>query len=117
MNKQFEVSFNDTAKNQGSGDLVVLSTPRLIAYMENVAKSMIPDVSVGYKMNITHLAPTPVGALITINCELINTENNRYEFIITASDCIETIAKAEHTRVVIDKTKFQNRVDKKMLPQ
>lgn len=117
MVKKFEVTLDDSAKYQGSGDLQVLSTPRLVAFMENTAKLMLNEPSVGYKMNIKHLAPTPIGALVTIDCKIINHENRFYDFEITAFDCVECIATATHTRVIIDSDKFQKKVDGKMLPQ
>ena len=115
MKKQFEINLEDSAKHQGSGDNIVLSTPRLVAYMENVAKSMITESSVGYKMDIKHIAPTPIGALITIDCNIVKNDDRRYEFQITASDCVEKIAEATHVRYIIDSKKFQNKVDTKML--
>lgn len=114
MKKQFEISLEDTAIKQGSGDNYVLSTPRLIAFMENVAKDMISSSSVGYIMEIKHLAPTPCGALITIEATITEHDDRTYEFSIIAKDCIETIATARHVRVVVDKNRFQTKADNKL---
>lgn len=113
MKKQFEVNFEDTAKYQGSGDNSVLSTPRLVSFMENTAKSMIDGSSVGYIMNIKHIAPTPLGNSVIIDCHLINQEGRKFVFSISAYDSIEKIAEAEHVRYSVDKDSFQEKADKK----
>ena len=44
LDKVFEESYivknENSAKNMGSGDLAVLSTPSLVAFMENVQKTI-----------------------------------------------------------------------------
>ena len=41
FNKTYLVKENNTAKNMGSGDLDVLATPSLVAFMENAAKEYL----------------------------------------------------------------------------
>lgn len=117
LKKSFEVTLEDTAVKQGSGDHFVLSTPRLIAYMENVAKQLIDGDSVGYRMEIKHVAPTPQGALFSVQAELKEVDGNKYHFEIEARDCVEVIGVARHTRVKVDREEFQKRADAKMIPQ
>lgn len=116
VKKQYEVTMEDTAIKQGSGDVFVLSTPRLVAYMENTAKQMLDEPSVGYQIDIRHKAPTPQGALITVECGIIARNGKRITFKIKAFDCLEEIAEAVHVRVLIDPERFQEKVDRKMLP-
>ena len=76
LNKQFSqqytVTENNTAKFMGSGDLDVLATPSLVAFMENAAKNYLNSFltedlgSVGSNININHIAPTLVGKKIII---------------------------------------------------
>ena len=71
INKEFKQNYlvqdNTTAKFMGSGDLEVLATPSLVAFMENAAKNYLKTFlsdelgSVGSNININHLAPTLVG--------------------------------------------------------
>ena len=71
INKEFKqnyiVSDTNTAKFMGSGDLEVLATPSLVAFMENASKTYLNTFlsnefgSVGSNININHLAPTLVG--------------------------------------------------------
>ena len=76
INKEFKQNYlvqdNNTAKFMGSGDLEVLATPSLVAFMENTAKNYLNTFlsdelgSVGSNININHLAPTLVGKEITV---------------------------------------------------
>ena len=76
INKEFKQNYlvqdNNTAKFMGSGDLEVLATPSLVAFMENAAKNYLNTFlsdelgSVGSNININHLAPTLVGKKITV---------------------------------------------------
>ena len=76
LNKQFSqqytVTENNTAKFMGSGDLDVLATPSIVAFMENAAKNYLNSFltedlgSVGSNININHIAPTLVGKKIII---------------------------------------------------
>ena len=59
------VTDNDTAVVQGSGDMAVLATPRMMAMMENAAMlavaSELPEGSttVGGHISSSHLKPHP----------------------------------------------------------
>ncbi len=60
----------DTAVALGSGDLPVLATPRMAILLENAAMvavaTELPDGSttVGGHIDVSHLKPTPIGAVI-----------------------------------------------------
>lgn len=116
LTRQFEITMEDTAVKQDSGDLFVLSTPRLIAYMESVAKSMVDACTVGVHISLEHTAPSPQGALITITAEIIEETNHSITFSLTAKDCLESIATAKHVRVIVDGDRLQKRADAKLLP-
>ncbi len=122
INKQFKqtyvVSELNTAKYMGSGDLNVLATPSLVAFMENAAKTFLNSFltndlgSVGSNININHLAPTLVNKEITILGE--TTETIKDKIIIFNLEAIEgekKIADASHTRVIINNEKFINRLN------
>ncbi|GCF92800.1 thioesterase [Enterococcus florum] len=108
----FSVTSNDTAKKLGSGDLDVLGTPRLVAMMEHCAKDLLrkqlkeEETSVGYKLDLKHLAPTTVGSELTINAELVEQSGNRAFFVLEAYEQDVLVGKAKHERVVVDSAKF-----------
>ena len=113
FNKTYLVKENNTAKNMGSGDLDVLATPSLVAFMENTAKeylnTFLPEElgSVGSNININHIAPTLVGKEITVQGKI--TEIIKEKIIIFSLEAYEQdkkIGDATHTRVIINNEKF-----------
>ncbi|MGA0092648.1 MAG: thioesterase family protein, partial [Candidatus Nanopelagicales bacterium] len=65
----FAVSAADTATALGSGDVPVLATPRLIAWLEAATVDACPplgsdETSVGTRVEVEHLAASPVGASV-----------------------------------------------------
>ena len=121
LDKVFEESYvvknENSAENMGSGDLAVLSTPSLVAFMENAAKeylnTFLPEElgSVGSNININHLAPTLVGKEITVQGKI--TEIIKEKIIIFSLEAYEQdkkIGDATHTRVIINNEKFLNKL-------
>ena len=115
--QNYTVAENNTAKNMGSGDLDVLATPSLVAFMENAAKeylnTFLPEElgSVGSNININHLAPTLVGKEITVQGKI--TEIIKEKIIIFSLEAYEQdkkIGDATHTRVIINNEKFLNKL-------
>ncbi|WP_314396586.1 thioesterase family protein [uncultured Gemella sp.] len=113
----FIVEENHTAKNMGSGDLDVLATPSLVAFMENAAKNYLNTFltddlgSVGSNININHLAPTLVGKEITVQGQV--TEIIKEKIIVFSLEAFEAdkkIGDATHTRVIINNEKFLSKL-------
>jgi len=114
---EFEVTADDTAGALGSGDVDVLATPRLLAWCEAatvaaLAGQLTPErTSVGSRVRLEHLAPTPVGAAITVNAELEHQDGRLVRFSISAVDRAgRLIATGEVTRVIVDRQRFADRV-------
>lgn len=113
FSQQFTVTENNTAKFMGSGDLDVLATPSLVAFMENAAKNYLNTFltedlgSVGSNININHIAPTLVDKEITINGEITKIIKEKIIiFSLKAYENDKKIGDAEHTRVIINNKKF-----------
>ena len=81
-----------TAVSVGSGTLPVFSTPFMCALMEKAAwMAIAPELNEGYssvgtKLNISHLAATPVGLKIWAESEVTAVDGKRIEFIVSAGD-------------------------------
>ncbi len=109
----------DTASHWGSGGLPVFSTPSLVGLMEMTAVHALegtlqPDqTTVGGRIDVRHLAATPVGMQVRARAELIAIEGRKLVFKVQAWDEVELIGEAEHDRFVIDKTKFMTKVKAK----
>lgn len=109
----------DTAAQWGSGLVPVYSTPALVGAMEKTAvlalEGQIPfgQTTVGGRIEVRHLAPTPVGMAIHVTAKLVEVEGRKLAFKIEAWDEVEKIGEASHDRFVIDQSKFMQKVRSK----
>jgi fluoroacetyl-CoA thioesterase len=109
------VGDRDTAIALRSGDVPVLGTPRLIALCEEASLAAIdgqvPDghTTVGMRVQLDHLAPTPVGHRVRADARLEKIEGRRLTFSVSASDDRGLIAAGKVTRVVVDVVKFMDK--------
>lgn len=106
------VGESDTARMLGSGDVEVLGTPRLVALFEQATVEALRGIldenqtSVGMRVQIDHLQPTPVGAEVVAEAHVDKIEGRRISFTVTASDSGGLVAAGKVTRVVVDVDKF-----------
>ena len=106
------VTEEDTAEQWGSGLVPVLGTPTLVAMMENGAVMALDghlkpeQTSVGGRMDIHHLAPTPVGLRVHVRAELMEVDGRRLVFHVEAWDEVEKIGEATHERFIVDRDRF-----------
>jgi fluoroacetyl-CoA thioesterase len=111
------VDISDTARSSGGETLPpVLSTPKVISYLERTAhQSILPFLnegqsSVGTIVTLRHLAATPVGMAVRFRTELVEVDRRRLRFKIEAWDEIEKIAEGENERFIIDQARFDERL-------
>jgi fluoroacetyl-CoA thioesterase len=111
-----EVTDELTAAHWGSGLVPVLGTPALVALMEaaavNALRGHLPagQTSVGVRIDVRHLAATPVGMRVRARAELVAVEGRRHTFHVQAWDDAELVGEAEHERVVVDERRFMEGV-------
>ena len=102
----------DTAKEVGSGDLLVYATPCMVALMEGAACEAIAEAlgenqtTVGTALNIEHISATPVGLEVRAEAEVTSVEGKIITFRVTAYDEIGEIGHGTHTRVIVNSQKF-----------
>jgi fluoroacetyl-CoA thioesterase len=102
----------DTAIAMGSGDVSVLATPRVIALAEQASvEAIAPDLApgtttVGYGVQLSHLAPTPVGAEVSAEATLESVEGRRLTFRVSVSDSRGLVAAGRITRVIVERNRF-----------
>lgn len=114
------VEESDTARSSGGETLpLVLSTPRMISFMERTAHySLLPylaegQTSVGTVVNIRHLGAAPVGMQVRFRAELMEVDRRRLKFKVEAFDEMEKVGEGEHERFIIDQGKFNERLAQK----
>ncbi|MBI4855405.1 MAG: thioesterase family protein [Acetobacterium woodii] len=118
--KKFIVNKEDTALALGSGGEEVLATPRLVAWMENIAFEAVEanqpegSTTVGTFIELKHMAASPVGMEIRIKATLVSIEKRALNFDIDAWDAVEKIGEAIHQRFIVDKDRFNEKVLKKL---
>ena len=97
----------------------VLATPVMIMVMENAAlNAMKPyldpgESALGTRVDVRHLAATPVGRVVTGEAEIVKVDGRRLEFTIRALDGTEVIGTGTHERMIIDLARFAERLKSK----
>ena len=115
-----EVERADTAKEVGSGDLLVYATPCMVALMEGAACEAIADAlketetTVGTMLNIEHTSATPVGLEVRAEAVVINVEGKVITFEVAAYDEIGEIGRGLHKRVIVNSQKFLDKAYMKL---
>lgn len=114
------VTENDTAKVFGSGELLVLATPRMIALMEECSyKCISQDLeqgasTVGTSLNVKHLSATPVGMEVSVEAEITEIDGRRVCFSVKAYDECGLIGEGTHERFIVYSEKFTQKTYSKL---
>ena len=101
-----------TAREVGSGSLLVLATPCMCALMEKAACSCIASAleegttTVGTQLEITHDAATPVGMCVRADATVTAVDGRKITFSVRAFDEKGQIGAGIHTRVVVQEERF-----------
>ena len=115
------VTEKNTAASLGSGALPVYGTPFLLAMMENAAfllmqEELPPDKSsVGVRVELAHVSPTPIGMAVRAVAEVTHVSENgkMVDFKITAYDDAGLIGEATHQRAVVTVDRFMDKCQSK----
>ncbi|MFQ3580564.1 MAG: hotdog domain-containing protein [Chloracidobacterium sp.] len=87
--------------------LDVFATIRMIALMELACGRLLESVqqpgelSVGVEVNVTHLAPTPVGATVTATATYLGFDGKLHRFRVEAFDPAGKIGAGDHARAIV----------------
>lgn len=114
--KTFNVKEEHTAYHIGSGTVRVLGTPIMIAFMEITAMEMLEEVlddahtTVGTRVDIRHLAPSPLGAEIKVSANVIEVEGPKVTLMVNAWHGETLIGIGTHWRYVIDIEQFRQQL-------
>ena len=115
-----DVERADTAKEVGSGDLLVYATPCMVALMEGAACEAIAEglkddqTTVGTALNIEHISATPVGLEVRAEAVVTKVEGKTITFEVAAYDEVGQIGRGTHTRVIVNSQKFLDKAYMKL---
>ncbi|MCI8992883.1 MAG: thioesterase family protein [Eubacterium sp.] len=117
--QELTVDESVSAKTVGSGLLDVFATPSMIALMEKTAsESVAPYLeegcgTVGIKVDVSHLAATPMGMKVACETKLVQVDGRKLVFSVEASDEAGKIGEGTHERFIIQSEKFQRKANEK----
>ena len=66
--------------------------------------------SLGVKVDMSHLAATPPGLTVTVDCEGVEVKGQKVSFKVRAHDGVDVIGEGRHERYVVAWDKFNARV-------
>lgn len=102
----------DTATAFRSGDVPVLATPRVVGLAEEATVQAVAgelgerETTVGYRVQLDHLAPTAIGGRVDAEATLETIESRRLTFRVSVSDGRGLVAAGRITRVVVERDRF-----------
>jgi predicted thioesterase len=106
------VTADDTAQALATGDVPVLATPRVVGLAEEASIRAIDGeladgtTSVGYRVQLDHLAPTAIGGRVRAEATVEAVEGRRLTFRVSVSDGHGLVAAGRLTRVVVERERF-----------
>jgi fluoroacetyl-CoA thioesterase len=97
----------------------VFATAQMIAFIEwTCVHALAPYLSpaqrtVGIRVEMSHIAATPVGMVVTAEVELIKIDGRRFRFRARCRDEMEMIGEGFHERMIVDDARFMERLARK----
>jgi fluoroacetyl-CoA thioesterase len=107
------------ACNVKSGTLRVFATPMMIALMEQTCMECVMPYmdegcgTVGTRVDIEHVASTPLGMKVKCSCELTEVDNRKLTFSVKVEDERGLIGEGTHVRFIVNNERFQKKTDEK----
>ena len=102
----------DTALAQGTGTVQVLATPNVVLLAEQAAVVAVDGhvptghTTVGYRVQLDHLAPVGVGEVVTADAVLETIEGRRLTFRVSVKYRDGLVAAGRITRVAVEEARF-----------
>ncbi len=118
--KGMVVTEAQAAKHLAAQGLGVLSTPELVRFVEICALEGVRPFlredqdTVGTRVDIRHLAATPVGMTVTARCALIEIDRRLLRFTFEVHDQLDKVAEGAHDRFIVDRDRQEQRLREKL---
>jgi predicted thioesterase len=118
--KTVTVTENHAARHLAGKGVQVFSTPEMVRLMEECALEGVlpflqPDQNtVGIRVEMRHLAATPMGMKVTARCTLVEIDRRRLMFQAEVFDELEKVGEGSNERFIVDKGKHEQRIAEKV---
>jgi predicted thioesterase len=118
--KAITVTQDLSAKHLAGEGVAVFSTPELVRFIEICALEGVRPFlkagqdTVGTRVDIRHLAATPVGMRVSAKCALVEVDRRRLAFTFEVHDELDKIGEGTQERFIIDRDKQQQRLQEKL---
>jgi len=92
----------------------VFATARMIGLMEIAAARVLQpllgrgELSVGVTVDVSHTAPTPVGAQVTATARYAGREGKLFLFEVSVSDPAGEVGRGWHKRAIVSNERLQS---------
>lgn len=116
--RQMAVPKEQLASSMCEGSVPVFATPMMIALMEETSAQCLESflqegqTTVGYGVDIVHLAPALEGETVRADVDVIQAEGRKFTFRVRVSSVStgEIIGEGTHSRFVIDRARFEQKL-------
>lgn len=118
--KTMIVSEAVAARHLAGKGVSVLSTPELVRFVEECAlEGVLPSLqpnqnTVGTRVDVRHMAATPMGMKVTARCTLVEIDRRRLAFTVEVHDELEKVGEGTHERFIVDGERHQQRIAEKL---
>ncbi len=105
-----------SAEAWGSGAVPVFATPSLVGLLEAAAMEALRgrlepgDTTVGTRIEVSHLAATPLGEYVRGEATVAAVDGRRIVFDVAAYDSRQRIGEGRHERVIVSRDRFLSKL-------
>jgi predicted thioesterase len=95
---------------------MVYATPRMVSDVEYACRDWllghldVGEDSVGARVEIDHLAATPLGLAVSIDVTVSEIDRRRVTFAFSVKDPVEECGRGKHVRFVVETAKTRERL-------
>jgi predicted thioesterase len=95
---------------------MVYATPKMVSDVEYTCRDWLlahldeGEDSVGARVEIDHLAATPLGLKVTIEAKVAEIDRRRITFEFSVADPVEQCGRGKHVRFVVETAKTRERL-------
>jgi fluoroacetyl-CoA thioesterase len=118
--KSITVTESQAARHLAGKGIRVFSTPEMVRLMEECAlEGVLPLLqpnqnTVGIRVEMRHLAATPIGMKVTARCTLLEIDRRRLLFQAEVHDELEKVGEGLNERFIVDREKHEQRIGEKL---